>query len=118
MAGSASDEWSLVASKPPLAKIRSAETFVGQLLASGVTALAGDLNFVGAGIAAKIAAILLAVRDGAKTRLMGTLFLFFCHWKFSFGFLIPGYVLRLRIGRAAIVARRREQSQIPLSPRL
>ncbi len=49
-----------------------------------MTALTGDLNFSRSCIAAGIAAIFLAVRNGAQARLVGALFLFVCHEKFSF----------------------------------
>jgi hypothetical protein len=44
-----------------------------------MTALTGNLNFSGSRIAAGIAAIFLALRNGAQAWLVGALFLFVCH---------------------------------------
>jgi hypothetical protein len=55
--------------------------------AGRMIALAGDLNFLRPCVAAGLAAVLLAGRYGAKTRLVGALFLFVCHGKFSFDYV-------------------------------
>jgi hypothetical protein len=46
-----------------------------------MTALASDLNFFRSRVATGIAAILLALWNGAKARLVSALFLFVCHEK-------------------------------------
>jgi hypothetical protein len=70
-----------------------------------MTAFAGDLNFMGAGVLAGIAAIFLAMRDGTKTRFVGALLLFVCHWNSPSDLSFRMCAAASEFGRVAIVAR-------------